>query len=92
MEAALLVNSNDPNAQLELGRVLLAQKKYADAAGQLKGLTEQHPSAEAFELLQQAYAGQGKKQLAAGAARRAAELKRSAVPTKRPSERNSSQP
>jgi choline-sulfatase len=92
LEAALLVNSNDPDAQLELGRVLLAQKKYAEAAGQLKGLTEQHPSAGAFELLQQAYAGQGKKQLAAAAARRAAELKKSAAPSARPSERNSSQP
>ena len=92
LEAALLVNSNDTDAQLELGRVLLAQKKYADAAGQLKALTEQHPSAEAFELLRQAYTGQGKRQLAAGAARRAAELKRSPVLSTRPSERNSSQP
>jgi choline-sulfatase len=92
LEAALLVNSNDPDAQLELGRVLLAQKKYVEAAGQLKGFTEQHPSAEAFELLEQAYAGQGKKQLAAGAARRAAELKRSGAPSSRSSERNSSQP
>ena len=92
LEAALLVNSNDTDAQLELGRVLIAQKKYADAAGQLKALTEQHPSAEAFELLQQAYAGQGKKQLAAGAARHAAELKRSPAPSTRTSGRNSSQP
>lgn len=92
LEAALLVNSNDSDAQLELGRVLLAQRKYADAAGQLKGLTEQHPSAEAFELLQQAYAAQGKKQLAAEAARRAAELKRPGAPSRRSSEGNSSQP
>ena len=81
LEAALLVNSGDTEAQLELGRVLLAQKKYAEAAGQLKGVAEAHPSAEAFELLRQAYAGQGKMQLAAGAARRAAELKRTAGPS-----------
>lgn len=83
LEAALLVNSSDKEAQLELGRVLLVQKKYAEAVDQLKGLTEQHPSAEAFELLQQAYAEQGKKQLAAAAARRAAELKGSAAPSTR---------
>ena len=90
LEAALLVNSEDADVQFELGRVLLAQKKYAEAASQLKSLAEQHPSAEAFELLQQAYAGQGKKQLAAAAARRAAELKKLSPP--RSSQRNSSQP
>ena len=92
LEAALLVNSGDADAQLELGRVLLAQKKYAEATSELKGVTEHHPSVEAFQLLQQAYAGQGKKQPAAAAARRATELKRSAAPSTRPSERNSSQP
>jgi len=76
LEAALLVDSNNPEAQIELGRVLLAEKKYPEAASQLKTLTEQHPSSEAFDLLRQAYAAQGKKQLAAGAAKRAAELKR----------------
>jgi choline-sulfatase len=92
LEAALLVNSEDADVQFELGRVLLAQKKYAEAASQLKSLAEQHPSAEAFELLQQAYAGEGKKQLAAGAARRAAELKKSSPPATRSPQRNSSQP
>lgn len=76
LEAALLVDSNNPEAQVELGRVLLAEKKYAEAASQLKTVTEQHPTSEGFDLLQQAYLAQGKKQLAAEAAKRAAELKR----------------
>ena len=92
LEAALLVNSEDTDAQLELGRVLLAQKKYAEAAGQLKGVAGQHPSAEAFELLKQAYAAQGKAQLAAGAAKRAAELKRTGAPSGRPSVPDARQP
>jgi arylsulfatase A-like enzyme/thioredoxin-like negative regulator of GroEL len=80
LQAALLVDSGNADAQLELGRVLLAEKKYAEAVSQLKSVTEQHPTAESFELLKQAYAGQGKAQLAAGAAKRAAELKRTSPP------------
>ncbi len=76
LEAALLVDSNNPEAQIEMGRVLLVEKKYAEAASQLKTVTEQHPTSEGFDLLQQAYLALGKKQLAAGAAKRAAELKR----------------
>ena len=80
LQAALLVDSGNADAQLELGRVLLAEKKYAEAVSQLKSVTEQHPTAESFGLLKQAYAGQGKAQLAAGAAKRAAELKRTSPP------------
>jgi len=80
LQAALLVDSGNADAQLELGRVLLAEKKYAEAVSQLKSVTEQHPTAESFELLKQAYAGQVKAQLAAGAAKRAAELKRTSPP------------
>lgn len=76
LEAALLTDSNNADAQLELGRVLLAEKKYGEAASQLKAVAEQHPSQEAFQLLGQAYAAQGKKELAAGAARRAAQMKK----------------
>jgi choline-sulfatase len=84
LEAALLVDSSNAEAQLELGRVLLAEKKYTEAASQLKSVTEQHPTADAFELLQQAYAAQGKKQLAAAAARRAAQLKNGGTRAKSP--------
>ncbi len=80
LQAALLVDSGNSDAQLELGRVLLAEKKYAEAASQLNSVTEQHPTAESFELLKQAYAGQGKAQLAAAAAKRAAELRRTPPP------------
>ena len=79
LEAALLTDSNNADAQLELGRVLLAEKKYDEAASQLKALAEQHPSEEAFQLLGQAYAAQGKRQLAAEATRRAAQLKKGGV-------------
>ncbi|HSB75860.1 MAG TPA: sulfatase-like hydrolase/transferase [Terriglobales bacterium] len=85
LQAALLVDPQNPEAQLELGRVLLAEKKFADAAGQLKTLAQQHPTAEAYQLLSQAYAAQGKKQLAAGAARRAAALKKTGARTSPPS-------
>lgn len=80
LQAALLVDSGNSDAQLELGRVLLKEKKYAEAASQLKSVTEQHPTAESFELLKQAYAGQGKARLAVAAAKRAAELKKTSPP------------
>lgn len=80
LQAALLVDSGNSDAQLELGRVLLKEKKYAEAASQLKSVTEQHPTAESFELLKQAYAGQGKTRLAVAAAKRAAELKKTSPP------------
>ena len=80
LEAALLMDPDDMETQLELGRVLLAEKKYGEAASQLKVVTDQHPSAEAFQLLGQAYGAQGKKQLAAEAARRAAQLKKTESP------------
>jgi arylsulfatase A-like enzyme/cytochrome c-type biogenesis protein CcmH/NrfG len=89
LEAALLVDPQNAEAQLGLGRVLLAEKKYAAAADQLKNVSQQHPSAEAFQLLGQAYAAQGKKQLAATAAKRAAQLRSSGAPGKAPPAANS---
>jgi arylsulfatase A-like enzyme len=91
LQAALLVNSADADAQLELGRVLLAEKKYEEAADQLKTLTAQHPTAEGFELLQQAYVRQGKNQQAAAAARRAAALRKQSSGSSRESSSTSSQ-
>lgn len=84
LQAALLVDPGNAAAQLELGRALLAEKKYAEAASQLKSLIRQHPSPEGFELLEQAYAGQGKTQLAAEAARRAAALRKSGTSSGQP--------
>jgi tetratricopeptide (TPR) repeat protein len=83
LQAALLTDPQNTEAQLELGRVLLAEKRYGEAADQLKSVAEQHPSAEAFDLLQQAYTAQGKKQLAAQAASRAAQLKKSGAASAR---------
>jgi len=85
LQAALLTDPQNPEAQLELGRVLLAEKKYAEAADQLKGLAAQKPSVQAFELLQQAYQGEGKQKMAADAGKRAEELRKNGAPERRKS-------
>jgi tetratricopeptide (TPR) repeat protein len=76
LQAALLLDPQNAEARLELGRVLLREKNYGEAAQDLETAARQHPSREAFELLQQAYAGQGKMGQAEAAGRRAARFKR----------------
>jgi choline-sulfatase len=80
-EAALLIAPENSVAQIGLGRALLLQKKFHEAATQLEAASR-HASPEVFELLSQAYAGMGKKDLATQSADRAARLRKKEGPPK----------
>jgi predicted Zn-dependent protease len=74
LEAALLVEPQNAEAKILLAEVLVAQKKFADAAAQLEPLSRTHPSSELYETLSKAYAGEGKTEAAQKAQARAKAL------------------
>jgi len=63
LEAALLLQPNNVEAQLALAQVQIASGNFAKAVQQLEPLSRSRTAdAKVFELLSQAYTGQGKLQ------------------------------
>jgi len=80
-ESAVLLQPGSSEAQIQLAKALLQQKKFAEAAELLEAVAE--PSSrnpEIFELLAQAYANLGRRQEAERAKLRANELRNSKQP------------
>ena len=74
LEAALLLEPQNAEAIIVLAEVLVAQRKFADAAAHLEPLARTHPSRELYETLSKAYAGEGKTEAAQKAQARAKAL------------------
>jgi choline-sulfatase len=78
LEAALLLQPNNVEAQLSLAQVQIASGNFAEAVQQLEPLSKSRTAdAKLFELLSQAYTGQGKLQEARQAEMAAKRLKKS---------------
>ncbi|PYX01084.1 MAG: hypothetical protein DMG89_02705 [Acidobacteria bacterium] len=78
LEAALLLQPNNIEAQLSLAQVEIASGNFAEAVQQLEPLSKSRTAdAKVFELLSQAYTGQGKLQEARQAEMAAKRLKKS---------------
>jgi len=75
-EVALFLQPGSVEAQIGLAKALLAEKKFADAAGLLEeSAKSSSENAEVFELLAKAYSGLGKPASAQQAANRARTLR-----------------
>jgi arylsulfatase A-like enzyme/Tfp pilus assembly protein PilF len=80
-EAAALLQPQSVEAWIEVAKILLAQRKFAEAAEQLEQTAESGDSnSELFELLAQAYTGLGKPQEAQRALSRAKAAQKSKRP------------
>jgi arylsulfatase A-like enzyme/Tfp pilus assembly protein PilF len=80
-EAAVLLQPGSSEAQIELAKVLIRQKKFADTVELLETVAEtSNRNAEIFELLAQAYSGLGRRQDAERAQLRAKSLQKSKQP------------
>jgi predicted Zn-dependent protease len=80
-ESAVLLEPGSSEAQIELAKALIRQKKFADAVELLElvaGASNRDP--ETFELLAQAYIGAGRRQDAQSAELRAKALQKSNRP------------
>jgi choline-sulfatase len=75
-ESAVLLQPGSSEAQMNLAKALIEQKKFAEAAGLLEAVAEPTSrNPEIFELLAQAYTSLGKRQDAERARSRAKELR-----------------
>lgn len=54
-KAAVALDANNPDALSRLAQLAMSQKRYQDAIGYLKKLTDAAPDAQAFAMLGQAY-------------------------------------
>ena len=72
LEAAAILQPQSVEAWIELAKILIAQKKFSEAAEQLEQMTESEDGGpQLYELLAQAYIGLGKPQKAERARARA---------------------
>lgn len=79
-EAAVLLQPGSSEAQLNLAKALIRQKKFADAVDLLELVAGASSDPELFELLAQAYTGLGRRQDAQRAELHAKELQKSKRP------------
>jgi len=80
-EAAVLLQPGSSEAQIDLAKALIRQKKFADVVELLEPIADSSSSdAEMFELLAEAYTGVGRRQDAQRAQSQARALQKSKRP------------